>query len=269
MIVLVIILFTLYYISPKAIKVLTKFLNSSFFASFFGAVAGAVSIFTIDWFRKQRSLLADINTSIGVLTSLLNTLFNIKEQHVLPMVTHYMENVKRYKEAKIKSSENSQKESQPIEILMYMQKFHCPELHFELPLDRVFSKSYKKPQVVPLLMHTKRSVGNVEQMIKIWNELTDHMKDLPESEKSLAYFGEHTAPDMIDTNFPDTVSNVAKSVDDGLFFINQSIRSLTALGKKSLPPWLNEKIIRSEITNEKSKFMLPPDNYLPGWTEGE
>jgi hypothetical protein len=148
---------------------------------------------------------------------------------------------------------------------MYMKHFNCPELHFDLPMDRIFTLTDQMPEVVMIISQAKSSIGEVESICKVWNDLVEEFKPLPQAEKIRIYFGLRSAPDIIDTYFPDTVHNVSKIVDDALFFINLSIKALTKLGNKTLPFWLKDKIAKSEISSKEHKALMPPDNYKEGW----
>lgn len=247
---------------------LKDFLNSNFSTAFFGAAGGALAIFILDWFRRQRLVLADINASIGVLTSLSNTLLNMKKQHTMPMLRSYQNNVNEFQIADTVRKYSGTKEQTVLEIPMYMKRFHCPELHFDLPMDRIFTLTDRVPQIVPIISQTKRSVGEVQNMCAVWNEQVERMKSLSQEEKIPAYFGFRTSPDMQDTYFPDTVHNVSKSVDDSLFFIGKSVNALRKLGEKTLPFWLRKKIAKSEVTNKEYKALLPPEDHLDGWEDG-
>lgn len=248
-------------------KPLADFLNSNFSTAFFGAIGGSLAIFILDWFRRQRLILADINASIGLLASLSNTLLNMKKQHTLPMLQSYQKNVNEFHIADTVRKYSGTKEQTVLEIPMYMKRFHCPELHFDLPMDRIFTLTDRVPQIVPIISQTKRSVGEVQNMCAIWNEQVERMKSLSQEEKIPAYFGFRSSPDMHDTYFPDTVYNVSKCVDDSLFFIGKSINALTKLGEKTLPFWLRKKIAKSEVTNKEYKALLPPEDHIDGWED--
>lgn len=245
---------------------LIDFLNSNFSTAFFGAIGGSLTIIFIEWLRRQRQILADINASIGLLTSLSNTLLNMKQQHTAPMLANYQNNMNEFQIANtIRKYAAPPAEPVVLNVPMYMKRFHCPELHFDLPTDRIFTLTDRMPDVVPIISQTKRSVGEVENICKIWNDLIEEFKVLPQEEKIPRYFGLRSAPDMVDTYFPDTVHNVSKAVDDALFFINLSIKALTKLGNKTLPFWLRDKIAKSEITSKEHKALMPSDNHMEGW----
>lgn len=246
---------------------LKDFLNSNFSTAFFGAAGGALAIVTLDWFRRQRLMLADINASIGLLTSLSNTLLNMKKQHAMPMLQNYEANLNEFQTAETVRKYSGTKETPILEIPIYLKRFHCPELHFDLPTDRIFTLTDKAPQIVPIISQTKRSIGEVKNMCDVWNDLVETMKAMSQEEKIPAYFGLRASPDMQDTYFPDTVHNVSKSVDDALFFIRKSIDSLTKMGEKTLPFWLRKKIAKSEVTNKEYKALLPPEDHLDGWED--
>jgi hypothetical protein len=243
-----------------------NFLNSNFSTAFFGAIGGALTIMLIEWIRRQRQILADINTSIGLLTSLSNTLLNMKQQHTMPMLANYQSNMNEFQTVNvIRKYAAPSPEPVILNIPMYMKRFHCPELHFDLPTDRIFTLTDRVSDVVPIISQAKRSVGEVQSICQIWNDLIEEFKILPQEEKIPRYFGLRSAPDMMDTYFPDTINNVSKAVDDGLFFINLSIKALTKLGNKTLPFWLKDKIARSEITSKEHKALMPSDNHMEGW----
>jgi hypothetical protein len=248
-------------------KPLIDLLNSNFSTAFFGAAGGALAIVTLDWFRRQKLVPADINASIGVLASLSNTLLNMKKQHTIPMLQSYQNNVNEFQIAETVRKYSGTKEKPIIELTMYMKRFHCPELHFDLPMDRIFTLTDRVPQIVPIISQTKRSVGEVQNMCAVWNEMVERMKTMSQEEKIPAYFGFRASPDMQDTYFPDTVYNVSKCVDDSLFFIGKSTKALTKLGEKTLPFWLRKKIAKSEVTNKEYKALLPPENHLDGWED--
>lgn len=243
-----------------------KFLNSNFSTAFFGAVGGSLTIILIEWFRRQRQVLADINASIGVLASLSNTLLNMKQQHIVPLATNYQQNVNKLQTMQaLRRINPNPPEPVVVSFDMYLKRFHCPELHFDIPMDRIFTLTDRVPQIVPIITQTKRSVGEVENICHVWNGMVDMIKNMPEEEKKAFYFGGRSSPDIVDTYFPDTVHNLVLATDDGLFFINRSIQSLTKLGNRTLPFWLRSKIARSEIISQEHKDLMPPENYKEGW----
>lgn len=249
---------------------LWTFLNSNFSTAFWGAIAGSLTIIFIDWLRRQRQILADVNTSIGILASLSNALINMKQQHVMPLVINYQNNLNNFQTIQaIRQYGGAPPEPVVVNINMHMKKFHCPELHFDLPMDRLFTMTDRMPSIVPLIAQTKRTIGEVGNMCDIWNEAVESFKDLSEEEKIPTYFGLRAGPDIVDTSYRDTISNVAKVVDDGLFFANLSIKAVTEIGKRTLPFWLKDKIAKSEITRKEHRDLLPPADYLDGWSEEE
>ncbi len=249
-------------------KPLWTFLNSNFSTAFFGAVGGSSAIILMEWLRRQRQILADINTSIGVLTSLSNTLLNMKQQHVMPMSTNYQKNVRERNTAQaMRTLSPHPSGPRVIHLEMLLNRFHCPKLHFDVPMDRIFTLTDRFPQIVLIITQTKRSVGEVENIYRVWNDIVDKVKNMQEEEKVEFYFGGYSSPDFADTYFPDTVKNLVYTVDDGLFFINRSIQSLTKLGQKTLPFWLKPKIARSEIVSQEHKDLMPPDSYKKGWND--
>jgi hypothetical protein len=183
------------------------------------------------------------------------------------MLQSYQNNVNEFQIAETVRKYSGTKEKPIIELPMYMKRFHCPELHFDLPMDRIFTLTDRVPQIVPIISQTKRSVGEVQNMCAVWNEMVERMKTMSQEEKIPAYFGFRASPDMQDTYFPDTVYNVSKCVDDSLFFIGKSTKALTKLGEKTLPFWLRKKIAKSEVTNKEYKALLPPENHLDGWED--
>lgn len=128
------------YLTPTAQDKLAAFFNSNFSTAFFGAVGGSLTIIAIEWFRRQRQVLADINTSIGVLTSLSTALLNMKQQHILPLVTNYSASRQKFEMTNaIRSLFPAETPFSVVTIPMYMSRFQCPELHYDVPMDRIFT----------------------------------------------------------------------------------------------------------------------------------
>lgn len=247
---------------------LKDLLNSNFSTAFFGAAGGALTIFILDWANKRRLILADINASIGVLTNLSNTLLNIKKQHALPILQSFQSNVAQYNTYRTVITYSGSKESPGVlNVPMYLKRFHCPQLHFDLPMDRIFTLTDKLPGIVPRITQVKQSIGEVENIIDVWNELVAEMKNVPGDDKVAVYFGLPDSQGATDTYFPDTVQNVSLVVDDALFFIDKAIRSLTKMGKITLPFWLKKKIAKSEIMEEEYKKLMPSPDYKKGWDD--
>jgi len=242
------------------------FFNSNFSTAFFGAIGGSLTIIFIEWIRRQRHTLADINSSIGLLASLSNTLLNMKKQHTEPLRLNYQSNISEFQMVNtIRKYSGSSQEPVILNVPMYMKRFYAPNLHFDLPTDRIFTLTDKMPDIVPIISQAKRSVSEVNNICDVWNNLIEDFKDLSQEEKVPRYFGLRSAVDMVDTSFPDTIHNVCNAVDDALFFINLSIKALTKLGNNTLPFWLKNKVAKSEITSKEHKALMPPENHMEGW----
>lgn len=254
------------YLTPAAQDRLAAFLNSNFSTAFFGAVGGSLTIIAIEWFRRQRQVLADINTSIGVLTSLSNTLLNMKQQHVLPLVQNYNTNLNKFQTMQtLKMLIPEPKQPMVFSFEMYMKRFYCPQLHFDVPMERIFTLTDKVPQIVMIITQTKRTIGEVENACSAWNVAVEELKSKQGDDKIGFYFGVGKDNDITDTVFPDTIANLNSVVNDGLFFIKRATDSLIKLGQKTLPPWLRKKIARSEIISKEHRDLMPSDDYKEGW----
>jgi len=246
---------------------LWSILNSNFSTAFFGAIAGSLTIIFISWVGEQRKILADINTSIGMLSSLLNTSLNIKRQHSLPLKEEYLQHVNTYQNVKnLKSLGVVPSEPITITYTLKLDHFSCPKLHFDLPLERIFTLADKHPQFVQILMQTKVQLYDLEEAYTLWNNLVKEIKDLPEEQRLSIYFGTRSNEGVRNTFFVNSVENLQMSVDGALFFTKNSIDVLSAVAKKALPFWLRKKVAKFEIADEYLKLM-PSDEQNKDWKQ--
>lgn len=243
-----------------------EFLNSNFSTAFFGAIAGSLTILAVEWYRGHRRTLADINASIGILTGLLNTFLNIKRQHSLPVSKMYQEDCEK-RQAIMDLQQRGISPSQPIEIVfnLYLKMFHCPQLHFDVPIERIFALTDKNPGMVHILLQAKRSINEVQIACATWNDLTKQMVALPEEKRIEFYFGARASNGIRNTFYGDTVQNLSVAVDDALFFTKRAIQEVTKTGKAHLLFGFKKKIAKIEIVDDEHKALMPPENYKSGW----
>lgn len=151
--------------------------------------------------------------------------------------------------------------SQPIQITytMRVDYFSCPKLHFDLPLERIFTLADKYPQFVQVLMQTRTQLQDVEDAYNIWNDLAKNFPQIPENERILLYFGNRTDDGVKSTFFADAIENIYSRVDGALSLTQESIDILSTVANKSLPWWLKKKVAKLEIETEHQSLM-PSDN---------
>ena len=243
------------------------FLNSNFSTAFLGSISGAVAgsatILLIGWYDQQKKILADINASIGLLTSTLNTLLNIKKQHSWPLLQEHQKNITTYQSGQeLKLRGISPSEPITINYFVNLKQFQCPKLHFELPLERIFSLlSASKEDLISPMMNVKALLYEIENACQVWNQVAVQVLSLPEEDAKKVYLGLNPRPGVNGNFFSDTIKNLDVAIDTGLFFTRLSIQRLRKCGEIELPSWLQNKIIRSEITSEEYKRLMPPENF--------
>lgn len=245
---------------------LVGLLNSNFSTSFFGAVAGSGVIILIDWYRRKLLFLADINTSIGELSGLSSTLLCIKKQHTLPMVKKYKENVLKYKQASQPVHVSNSEKTIRLHFELHLQKHWTPSLFFDLPTDRIYSMAPGAARIIPIISQTKRTLVEIENIYKIWNQQIDYLNSIKDHKEIISYYlGISNSSGHFDTNFRDTINALEQVVDDGIFFCELSIKKITEIGRKSLPCWLKKKIAKIEFVDPEYLKLVPSSNYKQGW----
>lgn len=233
--------------------------NSDFLNTFLGAVAGSGTIIFIDRREQQRKVLADVNTSIGVLGSLINTLVNIKKQHIVPMVLNYTENQDKVINMMLKKEPPSDNA-----INLHLHRFYMPHLEFEMPLDRVFTAfTHEYPQLVSILTQTKKTISEANSCFKNWDDLVERMSNMDEAKRLSLYFPYQTQ--YPDTIFPDMIKNFQMIIDDGLTFCDISCEALNHISKELLPLRLTNKVATAIIDDPEFKKYMPEAEHKKDW----
>ncbi len=231
-----------------------------------GAVAGSATILYVEYIRRVKQTLADINTSIAIYGALINTLLNIKRQFVFPLVEHYREEVEKKKNFELMKQTCP---NPPKQIIVsfdpYMKRYFCPTLFIDAPLERIFSHSHKAAQIAPIVIQTKISAKDFEHTCTLWNEMTDKMQTLSEGDRGRYYFGQRMSSGITDATYSDIVHSLGLYIDDALFFANRSISILKWFAERELPFWLKKRVCKSIIIDKEHKKLMPPDNHLEGW----
>lgn len=191
----------------------------------------------------------------------------MKKQHTLEMINSYEENYNKYIMVTTIWAYSGKNPESSLNIQMYLKHFHCPDLSFDIPLDRILSLANKAPKFIPNIMQTKRNLCEVDKIYAVWNEQIQIIQQLPEDDKISTYFGLRTSSDLHNTSFKDSVYNLYKVVDDTLFFTNLSIKSVSSIGKEALPFWMKKKICKTDIIGKENKALMPPEDHLSGWND--
>lgn len=226
-----------------------SFLNSSFFTSFFGAVAGSATILVISWFEQKRKLLADMNSAIGVSVGLLHELLAVKEQHVLKLVSNYKQNLK----ARLRENQQTPGIQQ---LETNLTNFLCSELHYDISLERFFTLADKHPAIILTILEVKKTKTSVKNINERWNQMIDSMKNMSESEATDFYFG-LPSPTGHNTTFGDLVIVYERDLDFALKITFDSIEELRVVAQKSLPFWLKKKIVNIDINRKYYADLIP------------
>lgn len=246
-------------------KEIMSFLNSDFSTAMLGAIAGSGAILFIEYCRRQVELLREINIAIAVLSNVIASMLAIKRQHVIPLKKKYDANaavIKASVETKLVLPQNLE-----INLQSSFTNFMSPNLEIEIPLDRLKSLVSYLPSVVTVVLQSKYYLAYFNQMHKKLMDLYSSFESLEHNEVvEFCYFHKRKGRSS-DTTFRDVVAGLATHTDDVLWFSNKSIELITKAGKKALPFWLSDKIVKHEIVEAYIELMPTKSPYINGGEE--
>jgi hypothetical protein len=244
------------------IHLVWKLVNSSFFTTFLGAVAGSLTLILISWNADKRKALADVNAAGAVLAGTLNTLLNLKRQFSKPLVDEFHQNFTKFQEvAALERNQIFPTEPVVITYSINLKKYFCPKFVFDIALNRIVSLSSGNVKFIEVLMQSKKSQSELETIISAWNDLADSLKNVPEEKRKSLYFGLRDADGVQNTIYVDTVMSINSAVNDALYFANRALTELEILAKKSTPFWFKKKIFKFEILGKENIDLMPPQNF--------
>ena len=133
-------------------------------STFFGAVAGSMTIIAVEWWRQRLRLLADINASMAIFANLRNTLIVIKGQFVVELVKHYEADVQKYQALQvIKKALPNPPEPVVVSFSPYLKRYDCRLLFVDAPLERIFAEPHKvAAQTVQIITQTRACMQAME-----------------------------------------------------------------------------------------------------------
>ena len=235
-------------------------------STFFGAVAGSMTIIIVEWWRQRIRLLADINASIAIFGNLLNTLINVKRQFILELTNHYAADIQKYNALQaMKKLNPNPAEPVVVSFSPYLKRYDCPMLYVEAPLEKIFAEAHKgAARTVQIITQAKTAVKEIEVASERWNEMIEKVQGMNNEDRQSFYWGQPIASGVADTYYEDMVRCLQLYTDDGLFFSKRSVTALQKLGQQALPFWLKKRVGKI-IMDEKSTLLMPSDNHLEGW----
>lgn len=224
------------------------YLNSNFISALWRAAVGALIPVAIEWRREQYRILSDINMTIGRFEFALKYLIDLKRSHAYPLKEAFQHNKKLY----------LAKQFSELSLLSY----ECHPFHFTT-VERIFSCVSAKDilkKVMYNVLIAERSLHRVENTYARWNKTFEEFECLTQEEKYERFFGlpipSHSSPKegkpvmrKIDERIPNAIGALLQSLDDALYYVDQSLQSLEAMRHKALKlRWLRKRVLEVKIS---------------------
>ncbi|MCE3234212.1 MAG: hypothetical protein K0Q50_392 [Vampirovibrio sp.] len=134
-----------------------KLANSNLASAFFGAILGALTLWSIEWIKEEHALIKDVNTSLAGLKYLSETLLNMKKQIVIPICQAYQNNIEQIRKSA----------GQPVHLNLSTNTYSAPRLSFNFPTNRIFSKVTVVPKIIDSIIYLQNSM---EQLDHLWQK---------------------------------------------------------------------------------------------------
>ena len=238
-------------------------LNSNATTAFMGALGGAGVVYLLDRLSQKKRLLADINTSLGIVAGISNALLNIKAQHAKPTLENYKKNLEKLEQVK-----NIPPGSNNSEGTLDIRRTPCPGLGFELPTENIFASTKNSARLALLIAETQRMTAEVMKSYDSWNTMVFEMQNNASDEERFAYyFGHNVKTNLQDTTFKDTLEMINMNIDNALFYSTKVNSALTKLADEALPFWLRDKVAQVKIDDPEFVKLLPSHNHIKGWAD--
>jgi hypothetical protein len=211
--------------------------------------------------------LADINAAIAMFGHFINIFLNLKSQRTKSLSENYYKEYNAYNNMKSLEKRGFVSPQGAALVLTFKaSKIFLHDIHFDVPLERIFSISNFKPQYVQVLMQAKTSALDVKRVCDEWDSLIESSQELEQEDKLPFFLGLRQKNGTKSTIFKDTIDNIVSRVDDGLWFSELTISHLQELANLNTPFWLRGRIGRN-IVDPNLKSLMPPKDYKRSWLE--
>lgn len=249
-------------------EILAHLNNSDFFiatsGSAFGAFGGAYCLWLINKKSEHEKALSLINTTLANLIAHLNSLLNLKQQHVLPICAEMDSIQEKIKNPKLYIKDNT------LEITGILLFVHILETKYDTSgiVENLSPFAYKDSTSLLLAIKVKEALLSVENITRARNDIIKIIKDdpRPSEEKILFYFGLTKANDITDSSFTDCTRGLLYNIDVALHFIDLLIPRIQKNAKLILQKKYGKKIMTFELF-EPYKELIPPKDFIDGWVE--
>jgi hypothetical protein len=263
--------------SDMSLKAAWDFLNGGFVAGIAGAFFGAMAAARIAERSKLRDELTkeirSANAAMSMSFTICNAFLALKRQHVRDVWAAYVEEKRRITASLFRSGFGVSR-GQAIRLHMDMRLLNAPSV----PIDSLQKFALEGAGVAGRAAHT---VAQIAQSVNDLHKLMEHRNSLLVKFK---VWREANDPDLVarymgfplhggdtDTEYPDTLEGIARTVDDLIFFSKSLCQDLRvhALAKQNIFKLSNLKdppaVSDVDFAKAKAGGLLPKDSNYPDW----
>lgn len=232
----------------SANKALLLAFASSAVGAGFGAWFGARSIVKSSDESRLSDIQATVNVAIATMITLLGKLLNFKKDLVAPAQSEA--------EALAAMMENTKIEKGKVSIKLEL----WPEIPFalRLPNDRLFEYAGRELDLIQLLKMLDYSLYELAHLVKQRNDLIRQMNQHQAAKGALPVDGLNL--------YIRYSSEIARNVDENLFFLDRGIEKTRQAALKVLPRRFHRGIAEIGLKPETEPLM-PPKDLIKGWVK--
>lgn len=214
----------------------------------FGAWFGARAILSQAEKSRPSEIQSSVNTAIAVMIALLGKLINFKKDLVFP--------AQGEAEALAATLENPKGEKGKVSIKLEL----WPEIPFalKLPGDRLLEYAGKELDLIQLIKMLEYSLYELSHLVRQRNELIRQMNLHQAAKGALPVDGLNL--------YIRYAGEIARNVDENLFFLDRGIEKTRAAALKLLPRRLHGTIAEIGLRPETEPLM-PPRDLIRGWVK--
>ncbi len=214
----------------------------------FGAWFGARAAVKLSEKNRAADIQATVNVAIATMISLLGKLINFKKDLVAP--------AQGEAEALGATLENAKGEKGKVSIKLEL----WPETPFalRLPNDRLFEYAGHELDLIQLLKMLEYSLYELSHLVRQRNELIRQMNQHQAAKGALPVDGLNL--------YIRYAAELARNVDENLFFLDRGIEKTRATAHKLLPKRLHSGIAEIGMRPE-TETLMPPRDLIKGWVK--
>lgn len=222
---------------------------ASALGSGFGAWFGARAILAVAERRRGREMQATANVSIAAMIALLGKLINFKKDLSLPAQTEAAALQASFA-AGTPPAENGR-------IGIHLELW--PEVPFDLrlPHDRLLEQAGGELELVQLVKMLDYNLAELTYFVRQRNALIQQMNDYQSKKGALPVDGLKL--------YLRYAAEIARNIDENLFFLDRGINKIRAAAKTLLPEEMHGGIADVGLKAEAGPLM-PPKDLIKGWT---